>query len=78
MTERYLIAEDGGKDWREVTVAEFVRHERNAGFWPKGRDYGQPATGGFSSTRYPYRGRVEYVAAPIRTEAQVINETEPF
>ena len=78
LTEKYFLAEDGSEDWREVPMAEFVQHERWAGFRPKGPDCGQPATGGFSSTRYPYRGRVEYVPTPVLTEAQVITETEPF
>lgn len=50
-----------GCDEVEVTREEWVNAERHAGFRPKGDDVGQPATGGFSSTRTNSSGRIEYV-----------------
>lgn len=49
---RYFLTEE-----REVTIEEYVRAERDAGFRPKGEDKGQPATAGFSSGKIS--GRTE-------------------
>ena len=45
--QRYFLR-TVGTPWHEVSKEDFVRAERAVGFYPKGIDVGQPATGGFS------------------------------
>jgi hypothetical protein len=48
--ERYFIAHAPNKrHWTEVTRADFVRHERIAGFYPKSGDPNGIATAAFSN-----------------------------
>jgi hypothetical protein len=74
---RYTLSLDGIEDSeREVTREEWVRAERHAGFYPKGGDRGQPATGGFFG--HGVRGRIEarpldltdVIAQAAETDAQ--------
>jgi hypothetical protein len=45
---------------KEVTQKEYIHAERLSGFRPKGNDDGQPATGGFYSSRTEINGKVKY------------------
>lgn len=61
MRQRYFLSLDiEGAEPQEVTLEQWVKAERAAGFWPKGEDRGQPATGGFGARGV--RGRIEYVS----------------
>lgn len=64
MAKRYWLRtkED---PWQETTENEFIRAERNAGFYPKSGN--GVATGGFSSTRSNVRGRVTYGEITAKT-----------
>lgn len=56
---RYYLSVDGLDNEIEVTKAQFVRSERNAGFRPKrGMPDDEPVTGGFSNGQI--KGRVSY------------------
>lgn len=44
-------------EWREVTKEQFIKAERNAGFWPKVE--GEVATGSFGGRGVV--GRTEYI-----------------
>lgn len=64
--DRYFLSVTlaGEKIEREVSVEEFCRAERQAGFYPKGaanapRFMTTPATGGFGSTASGISGRIE-------------------
>jgi hypothetical protein len=58
---RYYVRD---RRWVEVSKEEFVRHERSAGFVNTMGEPDEPATGGFSSTRYDYEGTVTYGRDP--------------
>lgn len=62
MTQRYFL-QIGNEREREVTKAEFVSAERNAGFRNTMGQPDEPATAGFGNSRIGTRGRVEYVKA---------------
>lgn len=59
MYRYYVTTDERGE--REVDKAEFVNVERRAGFHNTLGQPDEPATGGFSSTNPPLRGRIEYV-----------------
>ena len=54
---RYWLRE-GNDPWKEVFEEEFIKAERSAGFYPKSGN--GVATGGFSSSRSRFEGRVTY------------------
>lgn len=53
---RYWLSPDAAEDWREVTVEEFAKAERQAGF--RNKAGGPTATGGF--TGGGIRGMIVY------------------
>lgn len=78
VSEKYFVALVGPDDirrsdelpWEEVSKQTYVRHERNAGFRNTMGQRDEPATSAFSSSRYPYHGKIQYGSAPVRTESQ--------
>jgi hypothetical protein len=68
-TEHYWVKHGPDTNWVEVTRAEWIRVEREAGFYPKGMQPGQIghwevcATAGFSSS-YPHEPH-RYLAGKI-------------
>ena len=69
--DRYFLKLEGLPEF-EVPKDQYVMHERNAGFWNTRGEPDEPATAGFSSSRYPYRGRIQYGKSIVLTEGQVI------
>ncbi|MHA1170222.1 MAG: hypothetical protein ACTSRU_20535 [Candidatus Hodarchaeales archaeon] len=55
--EKYFLKADHEENWKEVTKAQFINAERNAGFRPKDGD--GVATGGFGGNGM--NGKVENV-----------------
>ena len=57
MQETYSIRLGEG-EWREVSKEEFVKYERQAGFYNTLGQPNEPATGGFSGRQI--EGRISY------------------
>lgn len=66
MPDRYFVTENGEE--REVTVEEFCRIERKAGFHGPGHysDPVSPATSSFSTTLYPNTKRQEVISGRVK------------
>ena len=63
--DKYFLRYEDEEE-KEVTLQEWVSAERGAGFRPKGRDDGQPATAGFTSSGWgrSVRGRIQRTYEP--------------
>jgi len=57
--DKYFLKSDHQTEWEEVTKEQWVRAERNAGFYPKKCfDDKDCATGGFSG--HGMQGKIEF------------------
>lgn len=63
MTYRYYVRGPGDAEYREVSMDEFVRAERLAGFRPRyGRPHWKPVTHTFYG--YGWRGKIRSAKEP--------------
>lgn len=63
MADKYLLQRRGESDWKEVSKQEWIKAERQAGFYPKVSSLHPQfwlicATGGFNDGNI--RGRIEF------------------